>query len=113
MKKGDIITGKIEELRFPNKGILWTVKGDGTPAAVIVKNTLPGQKVEARITKKRSGGAEASLVRIVSKAPAETTPSCPVFSAIREGAGDQGATGPEPFGERLRRRYQQLVYAGA
>ncbi len=79
MKKGDIITGKIEELRFPNKGILWTVKGDGTPAAVIVKNTLPGQKVEARITKKRSGGAEASLVRIVSKAPAETTPSCPVF----------------------------------
>ena len=48
MKKGDIVTGKVVRTDFPNKGIL-TVDGQD----VQVKNIIPGQTVEVRVTKKR------------------------------------------------------------
>ena len=60
MKKGDIIQGTIEYVNFPNKGVMHTDQG-----SCIIKNTLPGQKVEGRVTKKRSGKAEASLLQVL------------------------------------------------
>ena len=42
MKKGFRGTGTVERVDFPNKGIAVTDDGD----RVIVKNTIPGQKVE-------------------------------------------------------------------
>ena len=49
MKKGQIIEGVIERVDFPNKGIIRTEDG----RQVIVKNTIPGQKVSASINKIR------------------------------------------------------------
>ena len=47
MKKGEIYTGMIERIEFPNKGIFYA-EGE----KVVVKHTLPGQRVEAVIAKK-------------------------------------------------------------
>jgi 23S rRNA (uracil-5-)-methyltransferase RumA len=74
MKKGDIIQGTIEYVNFPNKGVMHTDQG-----SCIIKNTVPGQKVEARVTKKRSGKAEANLLQVLEKSPLETEPPCPHF----------------------------------
>lgn len=74
MRKGDIAEGVVESLRFPNKGVFHQEETE-----VVVKNTIPGQKIRARITKKRSGRAEAALLEILSPSPEETTPPCPQF----------------------------------
>ena len=50
MKKGEIVEGVIERIQFPNKGIMSV-----EDTKVIVKNTIPGQKVSCRITKKKRG----------------------------------------------------------
>lgn len=76
MKKGEVITGTIDHVDFPNKGVM-KVEG-GT---CVVKNTVPGQTVEARIARKKGkrGRAQASLVRVVQPAPNEVAPACPRF----------------------------------
>ena len=58
MKKGQIITGTIEKVAFPNKGMFTTEEG----RTVIVKNTIPGQTVSVCIQKvpKRQGRRTAS-----------------------------------------------------
>lgn len=73
MKKGEIIEGTIEEVRFPNKGVMHVEE-----TKVEVKNTLPGQKVRARIQKKRNGAAQAALVEVTEKSPDEIEAPCPV-----------------------------------
>ena len=47
MKKGFAGTGTVERVEFPNKGIVITEDGE----QVIVKNTIPGQKVEFVVNK--------------------------------------------------------------
>ena len=79
MRRGDIVEGTVEELRFPNKGILHTEDGNGADREITVKNVLPGQRVSARIAKKRSGRAEANLVEILEPASYEIASSCPHF----------------------------------
>lgn len=74
MKKGDIITGKVAEIKFPNKGIVKTADGD-----VIVKCAITGQTVEARINKKRHGRTEGALLQILEKSPLEREAPCPKF----------------------------------
>ena len=63
MKKGQIIEGVIERVDFPNKGIIRTEDG----RQVIVKNTIPGQKVSASINKIRKGKAEGRLLEVLEK----------------------------------------------
>jgi 23S rRNA (uracil-5-)-methyltransferase RumA len=77
MKKGDIVTGRIECMEFPNKGIMHVE--DGTK--VIVKNALPGQCVSVRILKKRNGRLEAGLLEVLEAGPEELTGDavCPHF----------------------------------
>ena len=58
MKKGQIVEGIIEQVDFPNKGVLRTEDGD----RVIVKNSIPGQKVRASVNKVRKGKCEGRLV---------------------------------------------------
>ena len=78
MKKGQIVTGVIEKTVFPNKGILYTEEGK----QVIVKNTLPGQKVSASINKIRKGKAEGRLLEVIEKAENELSEAvCPHFGA--------------------------------
>ena len=75
MKKGQEITGKVIELKYPNIGVVETDEGE----RVVVKNSLPGQKVRARINKLRHGKAEGSLLEVTEKSPSETGESCPHF----------------------------------
>lgn len=66
MKKGDILEGIVEKIDFPNKGIISVGE-----EKVVVKNALPGQKIQFVITKKRKGKAEGRLLQISERSPRE------------------------------------------
>lgn len=74
MKKGQMISGLVERTDFPNKGIVVTQEG-----TCIVKNALPGQKVQAAVNKIRKGKAEGRLLQIEEKSPLEIKSPCPHF----------------------------------
>lgn len=68
MKKKDEIILEIQDVNFPNKAY-----GYCEGEKVIVKNTIPGQKVKAQVFKKKSSGVEARLQEIVEHSPLERT----------------------------------------
>lgn len=74
MKKGQVYEGTVERVDFPNKGVVRT--GEGT---VIVKNSLPGQKIKLSVNKVRNGKAEGRLLEVLVKSPLETGKSCSLF----------------------------------
>lgn len=74
MKKGQVCEGVVERVDFPNRGVVRV--GEDT---VIVKNSLPGQKVRLRINKVRSGKAEGRLMEVLEKSPLETGHPCSLF----------------------------------
>ena len=63
MKKGQIAEGNVTTVEFPNKGIVMTDEGE----RVIVKNTIPGQRVSFAVNKVRKGKAEGRLLETVKK----------------------------------------------
>lgn len=67
MKKGEIYEGVVERIDFPNKGIV-TIDGN----RVVIKNTVPGQKVRFSISKKRGGKCEGRLLEILERSRLET-----------------------------------------
>ena len=71
MKKNDIIEVTINDLEFPNIGIT-----NFEDKIIKIKNTLPGQKVKARVVRSRKDNAEAKMLEILEKAPFEQEPSC-------------------------------------
>lgn len=75
MKKGQIAEGRIDHIVFPNKGIAVTDEGE----RVVVKNTIPGQKVSFLVNKVRKGKAEGRLLETIEKSALEVEPSCPHF----------------------------------
>ena len=83
MKKGQIYTGIVERVDFPNKGIVIvdTVLEDGTvkKEQCVVKNTLPGQKVSFMVNKIRKGKAEGRLLNIEECSDLESGSPCPHF----------------------------------
>ena len=76
MKKGQVLEGRIKRVEFPNKGIAVI---DGEEKSVIVKNTIPGQKVRFSINKIRKGQAEGRLLEVLEKSSEEKEPACPHF----------------------------------
>ena len=74
MKKGQVYEGIVERVDFPNKGIVRV--GEDT---VIVKNSLPGQKVKLGINKVRKGKAEGRLIEVIEKSPLECGRTCSHF----------------------------------
>lgn len=74
MKKGQVITGIVEYIDFPNKGVLNTEEG-----VCIVKNALPGQKIRAGVQKVRNGRAEARLLEVEEPSPDERKSPCAHF----------------------------------
>ncbi|MDD2494578.1 MAG: 23S rRNA (uracil(1939)-C(5))-methyltransferase RlmD [Tissierellia bacterium] len=74
MKKGDIIEVNINSIEFPNKG---RATYEGTD--IIIKGALPGQKVQARISKKRNDVIEAKVLEVLEKAKFEVEPDCKHF----------------------------------
>lgn len=74
MKKGQVYEGIVERVDFPNKGICRV--GEDT---VVVKNSLPGQKVKVGINKVRKGKAEGRLLEVLEQSPLETGAPCSHF----------------------------------
>lgn len=74
MKKRTEFEGIISEVIFPNKGIV-EIEGK----RVVVKNTIPGQKVKAVVNKKRGDRIEARLLEVLEKSGLEGEAPCPVF----------------------------------
>ena len=74
MKKGDLVEGIVREVKFPNKGIVETEEG-----AVVVKNAITGQRIQARINQKKKGKAEGALLSVLDKSPLERETPCPAF----------------------------------
>ncbi len=83
MKKGQIYTGIVERVDFPNKGIVTIeiLKEDDEvkKEQCVVKNTLPGQKVTFMVNKIRKGKAEGRLLNIEECSVLETGSPCPHF----------------------------------
>lgn len=75
MKKAQIAEGNVTTVEFPNKGIVMTDEGE----RVIVKNTIPGQRVSFAVNKVRKGKAEGRLLETVKKSPRETADTCRHF----------------------------------
>lgn len=75
MKKGQIAEGRVDHVVFPNKSVVLTEEGE----RVIVKNTIPGQKVSFLVNKVRKGKAEGRLLETLEKSPLEVESKCPHF----------------------------------
>ena len=73
-KKARLMTGKVVELDFPNKGIVESEDG-----ICVVKNTIPGQTVSFFVKKKRNGKYLGNLKEILEASPLETAAACPHF----------------------------------
>lgn len=75
MKKGQVYEGSVLRVEFPNKGII-----DIDEKKVIVKNTIPGQKVRFAVNKIRKGKAEGRLLEVLEHSTLETRgQACSVF----------------------------------
>ena len=83
MKKGQIYTGIVERVDFPNKGIVIIENeqnGDEIKKVkCVVKNTLPGQKVTFMVNKLKKGKAEGRLLNIEENSEMEIGSPCPHF----------------------------------
>lgn len=66
MKKKDEIILEIADVNFPNKAY-----GYYEGEKVIVKNAVPGQKVQAQVFKKRGSRVEARLQKVIERSPLE------------------------------------------
>lgn len=103
MKRGQEIELDIVDFAFGGKGIakLTTDNGD---FIVFVSNTFPGQKVLARITKKRKKHAEASLLKVLKRSPQE------VVSSFQEVSGAPYIYVPTEIQEEYKQKTTLEVY---
>ena len=99
MKKGQIAEGRVDHVVFPNKSVVLTEEGE----RVIVKNTIPGQKVSFLVNKVRKGKAEGRLLETLEKSPLETESKCHHF-------GDCGGCTYQslPYEEQLKIKENQV-----
>ncbi|MCR5452277.1 MAG: 23S rRNA (uracil-5-)-methyltransferase RumA, partial [Lachnospiraceae bacterium] len=82
MKKGQIAIGKVLYSEFPNMGVVLADTVEGVPVndteqeevLIRVKNTIPGQRVEVRLVKKRNGSWRGNLQNVIEKSKEETKP---------------------------------------
>lgn len=98
MKKGQVYEAIVERVDFPNRGVARTEEG-----TVIVKNSLPGQKIKLGVNKVRNGRAEGRLLEVIVKSPLETGTLCSQF----------GVCGgcvylPLPYEEQLKIKEEQV-----
>ncbi|MFW5647606.1 MAG: 23S rRNA (uracil(1939)-C(5))-methyltransferase RlmD [Candidatus Alkaliphilus sp. MAG34] len=76
LRKNDLIEFNIDRVAFPDKG-----EGEYEGQKVKVKGGIEGQKVEAKVSKKRKGHIEAKITNVLEKSPLETEIGCPHFGA--------------------------------
>lgn len=79
LKKGQIWSGVVRRVEFPNKGVV-EIDGEGEEGYAIVKNVMPGQRVRFQINKKKSGVAQGRLLEVEEASTLETRePFCKNF----------------------------------
>lgn len=71
LKRGDEIIVQIEDFAFGGKGLARLPQEDGSRFIVFVDNAFPGQKVKARVVKKRKKHAECSLLEVLERSSME------------------------------------------
>ncbi len=76
MKKGEIVSGIVERIDFPNKGIVRIDSNEGEAYQATVKNALPGQKISMRISKKKHGKIEGQLLSVEKESPLCNADAC-------------------------------------
>jgi 23S rRNA (uracil-5-)-methyltransferase RumA len=85
LKRGDIIEVTITDYAFGGKGIAkvkTTINNEEVLYPIFVDNSFPGQKVKARIAKKRKKYAECKLIEVVERSPQEVeVPYQPISGA--------------------------------
>lgn len=83
MKKGQIVTGIVERVEFPNKGVVRIDEqledGQLKTSYCIVKNVIPGQKISLMVKKLRKGKAEGNLKEVLEPAANQVQAPCSHF----------------------------------
>ncbi|WP_061317012.1 23S rRNA (uracil(1939)-C(5))-methyltransferase RlmD [Clostridium botulinum] len=99
MRKGKEYEFLIEETEFPGTGV---AQKDGVP--VYIKGTVPGQKVLAKVTKKRREYAQAKLLEIIENVDYAIENKCPHF-------GQCGGCSTQyiPYEKQLELKEEQLL----
>ncbi len=97
-KKGELLELTIDSLAYGGKGV---ARRDGF--VVFVQRALPGQKVRARIIKRRSGFAEARVEELLQPSPDAVEPRCTHF-----GVCGGCATQNYPYQKQLEQKQNQV-----
>jgi len=81
VKKGQEYIGTVQYADFPNKAVVFVESEDPQEngSKVIVKNSIPGQKVRFVINKKRKDRCEGRLLEVLESAKTETNTRCAHF----------------------------------
>ena len=99
MKKGDLFEGVVERIDFPNKGIV-TAEGE----TIVVKNAIPGQRIQGVLSKKRKGKCEGRLLAVLEPSSLESPEEACCHSGICGGCVYQGL----PYEEQLKIKETQV-----
>ena len=70
ISRGEVLTIVISDFAFGGKGLA-KIKNDQGEYVLFVDNTFPGQKVLARVKKKRKRFAECKLIKVLENSPLE------------------------------------------
>lgn len=106
LKRQDIVELTIESLAFGGKGVAHL---DGF--TIFVDRALPGQKVQAKIMRKKSNFAEAKIVAIIAHSTAEVVPECPHFGTCG-GCLLQNLSYPEQLNQKRNQVKETLRHIG-
>lgn len=83
MKKGQIVTGIVERVDFPNKGVVRIDEqledGQLKTSYCVVKNVIPGQKITLMVKKLRKGKTEGNLKEVLEPAENQVQAPCTHF----------------------------------
>jgi len=75
LKKGLEIEILIDHMKYPNIGVGY-IDGNKEEKKIVIKNTIRGQYVKAKITKNRSNKTEARLLEVIEKSSIEKDSFC-------------------------------------
>ena len=99
MKKNGVYEFTIENTEFPAMGVAYYEE-----EKVLIKNALPGQRVLARISKKRKSKIEAKIIEIIEDVDYKVSPKCSVFG-ICGGCSNQDV----PYEKQLELKKSQVM----
>jgi len=74
MKRGELLTLRIEKLAYGGKGL-----GRVDNFVIFVNRALPGQLIRIQLAKKKTNYAEGEVVEILERSPLEVPPLCSSF----------------------------------